>query len=213
MNNLEKQIIYSAILRLANEDEILSPAERRDVISELCRGLCDMSLDEILNRTQNNRKLRLKRGDTATNDAYTGLAGEITMDTDTGIIRVHDGETVGGVAMARAMDIIGDWVVESQLPTAENNYTWYRKYKSGWVEMGGKSNSQEIVLPIEMQSTNYLIQLTGTCMSSNNNVYVFGYRDVTTTSFTTQGNVLNSSGGSAVANTANKNWYVCGFAK
>lgn len=42
----------------------------------------------------------------ATNDVYTGLAGEITMDTDTGIIRVHDGETVGGVAMARAMDLI-----------------------------------------------------------------------------------------------------------
>ena len=153
MNDLEKQIIYSAILRLANEDEILSPAERRDVISELCRGLCDMSLDEILNKTRNNRKLRLKRGDTATNDAYTGLAGEITMDTDTGIIRVHDGETVGGVAMARAMDIAGDWVVESQLPTAENNYTWYRKYKSGWVEMGGTINT----VPATEESTIYFI--------------------------------------------------------
>ena len=30
-----------------------------------------------------------------------------------------------------------DYVVESQLPTAENNYTWYRLYKSGWVEQGG----------------------------------------------------------------------------
>lgn len=30
-----------------------------------------------------------------------------------------------------------DYVVASQAPTAENNYTWYRKYKSGWVEQGG----------------------------------------------------------------------------
>ncbi|MBO4672683.1 MAG: hypothetical protein J5608_03465, partial [Alphaproteobacteria bacterium] len=30
-----------------------------------------------------------------------------------------------------------DYVIESQNPTAENNYTWYRKYKSGWIEQGG----------------------------------------------------------------------------
>lgn len=32
-----------------------------------------------------------------------------------------------------------DYVVESQAPTSSNNYTWYRKYKSGWVEQGGKA--------------------------------------------------------------------------
>lgn len=31
-----------------------------------------------------------------------------------------------------------DYVVESQSPTADNNYTWYRKYKSGFIEIGGK---------------------------------------------------------------------------
>ena len=30
-----------------------------------------------------------------------------------------------------------DFVVESQEPTSANNHTWYRKYKSGWVEQGG----------------------------------------------------------------------------
>lgn len=30
-----------------------------------------------------------------------------------------------------------DYVVSSQLPTAQNEYKWYRKYKSGWVEQGG----------------------------------------------------------------------------
>ena len=30
-----------------------------------------------------------------------------------------------------------DYVVEYQLPTAANNYRWYRLYKSGWIEQGG----------------------------------------------------------------------------
>ena len=105
MNTIEKQIIYSAVLRLANSEEELTPAERRDVINELCRGLCDMSLDEILNKTENQRKLRIKRGGTNDNDEYVGLAGEITMDTDAKTIRIHDGETTGGVAMAKKSEI------------------------------------------------------------------------------------------------------------
>lgn len=49
-----------------------------------------------------------------------------------------------------------DYVVESQLPTAENNYTWYRKYKSGWVEQGGEITTSGVVtLPIEMSNTHY----------------------------------------------------------
>lgn len=211
MNNLEKQIIYSAVLRLANEDEILSPAERRDVISELCHGLCDMSLDEILSHTENNRKLRLKRGDTTANDAYMGLAGEITMDTDTGIIRVHDGETVGGVAMARAMDIAGDWVVESQLPTAENNYTWYRKYKSGWVEMGGEVNLANdtfvtITLPVEMSNTLYHVQKTGIGVSTGTTASYRSYciTNRTTTSFQTFAQQMSTDGFI---------WHLCGMAK
>lgn len=58
-----------------------------------------------------------------------------------------------------------DTVIEYQAPTAENNYTWYRKYKSGWVEQGGittttvisagYSADRTIVYPIEMADTNY----------------------------------------------------------
>ena len=32
-----------------------------------------------------------------------------------------------------------DYVIESQEPTSANGYTWYRKYKSGWVEQGGRA--------------------------------------------------------------------------
>jgi len=55
-----------------------------------------------------------------------------------------------------------DYVVESQEPNAGNGYTWYRKYKSGWVEQGGQissttasSASKTVNLPITMTDTNY----------------------------------------------------------
>lgn len=51
-----------------------------------------------------------------------------------------------------------DYVVESQEPTSANGYTWYRKYKSGWVEQGGRalvpatnglsSSSVTVTLPV-----------------------------------------------------------------
>ena len=64
-----------------------------------------------------------------------------------------------------------DFVVESQLPTAENNYTWYRKYKSGWVEQGGIYNSADLTFVVEMADSNYYLFLqprnTSGCYSMN----------------------------------------------
>lgn len=60
-----------------------------------------------------------------------------------------------------------DVVIEYQVPTAENNYTWYRKYASGWVEQGGyiasstgTSSIFSLTLPVEMADTNYQFQKT-----------------------------------------------------
>ena len=52
-----------------------------------------------------SRVLQIRRGTTAQNDNFTGLAGEITYDTDAKTIRVHDGATLGGVTLARADEI------------------------------------------------------------------------------------------------------------
>ena len=53
-----------------------------------------------------------------------------------------------------------DYVVEKQDPTSANGYTWYRKYKSGWVEQGGQFtlayNGTTVTLPIELDNTNYV---------------------------------------------------------
>ena len=35
-----------------------------------------------------------------------------------------------------------DAIVEYQLPTAANDYKWYRKYASGWIEQGGMVTGQ-----------------------------------------------------------------------
>lgn len=48
-------------------------------------------------------------------------------------------ETCTGV-LADVAALKYDYVVDFQAPTAENNYTWFRKYKSGWVEQGGKQS-------------------------------------------------------------------------
>lgn len=48
------------------------------------------------------RILQIRRGTTQQNDNFTGMMGEITFDTDTKTLRVHDGETLGGIKIARA---------------------------------------------------------------------------------------------------------------
>ena len=53
-----------------------------------------------------------------------------------------------------------DAVIDYQEPTADNGYTWYRKYKGGWVEQGGQFTltyaGTTVTLPIELDSTGYV---------------------------------------------------------
>ena len=56
--------------------------------------------------------VQLHRGTTAQNDAYTGLEGEITVDTTTGAIRVHDGKTKGG-------NLVGNKIVYAESEPAD----------------------------------------------------------------------------------------------
>lgn len=100
-------------------------------------------------------QLQLRRGTKIQNDAFVGAEGELSYDTTTKGVRVHDGATAGGVQIAT--------LVAVQYPTSENNYTWARKYSDGWVEQGGKTSqttSETVVLPFEMANTNYCVQLT-----------------------------------------------------
>ena len=125
-------------------------------------------------------QLQLRKGTKIQNDAFTGAEAELTYDTTTKGLRIHDGETQGGNLI--------DSVVFFQAPTAENNYTWARKYASGWVEQGGltaTTTDTTVSLPVEMADANYSIIATsykadaGSSGASNNGLTV-GQRTTTT---------------------------------
>lgn len=105
-------------------------------------------------------QLQMRSGTTLQNNIFTGAPGEITYDTEKKNLRIHDGVTVGGMEIASAG--AADYVAEWQTPTEENGYTWYRKYKSGWVEQGGilsvnSDNSLYVAtFAITMANTNYM---------------------------------------------------------
>ena len=47
-------------------------------------------------------QVQFRRGTTAQNNAFTGAVGEVVVDTDLEILRVHDGVLVGGYALVGA---------------------------------------------------------------------------------------------------------------
>jgi hypothetical protein len=51
-------------------------------------------------------------------------------------------------------------VIEFQMPTSTNSYTWYRKYSDGWCEQGGIcATTTSLIYPVTMADTNYTIFL------------------------------------------------------
>ncbi len=51
------------------------------------------------------RQVQLRRGTTAEHSTFTGLVGEVTVDTDKDVVVVHDGSTAGGVPLLTAADL------------------------------------------------------------------------------------------------------------
>ncbi len=110
-----------------------------------------------------SKQIKIRRGTAAEYETFVGAEGEITMDTTNKTLRVHDGVTPGGTILAKqgeGMPANSDYVIGFQTPSSSNNYTWYRKYKSGWIEQGGVCTPSgngdfSITLPKVMQSSNY----------------------------------------------------------
>lgn len=97
-----------------------------------------------------------------------------------------------------------DFIVESQEPTAGNNYTWYRKYKSGWVEQGGikVANTTTVNFPVTMANTDYWYIVKGNYNNASGS-YASSHDYVTTKNTT---NFVLSTGGTTVC------WQVNGMA-
>ena len=74
-------------------------------------------------------------------------------------------EQTAGLNAEMFNDLNAHKVIDFQVPTASNGYTWYRKYADGWVEQGGYiavlgQQNTTITLPVEMAGTNYVVQIT-----------------------------------------------------
>lgn len=89
----------------------------------------------------------------------TSLIGTITLGANGVISDFNPKQTFHAVDYNEA-----DFVIAFQRPTFANDYTWYRKYKSGWVEQGGigdaSTTGEAVTFPIVMDSTYYVHQVT-----------------------------------------------------
>ncbi len=159
-----------------------------------------------------SRQIQLRRGTDDEHRAFIGAIGELTVDTTNKTLRLHDGITPGGLKMARIDDMPAslipadaEYVIASQMPTAENNYTWYRKYNSGWVEQGGYTRFDTITnLPIVMSDSNYTVTATPASGVGGSSTWT---QDRTSTSFKCCG---QNYGGQYITSGTKACWHVSG---
>ena len=107
-------------------------------------------------------------------------------------------------------------VVAEQLPTAENNYTWYRKYANGWVEMGGHitpqdNNAISITYPVSLTTAKIPTVNTSSTYTGDIFIYVQQVLTMSTTGFTCRGKTVGTNGISAWENHS-CDWEVKGMA-
>ena len=67
-------------------------------------------------------QVQFRRGTTSQNNAFTGAAGEISVDTEVKTIRIHDGSTQGGITLARA-DLTNTSAITGSSTTTLTNKT------------------------------------------------------------------------------------------
>lgn len=146
---------------------------------------------------------------------WTGTMAEyeaiVTKDPETEYIITDD---IGGSAteIGQITEALNDkvdkghQVIEFQAPTADNGYTWYRKYADGWVEQGGHIglNKTSVSLAVEIADADYQCIITFRKMSGNTGTVTFQYLGTTT----------QTSTGFTVVSTSSsyRNWQVSGMA-
>lgn len=110
-----------------------------------------------------------------------------------------------------------DYVVESQEPTEANGYTWYRLYKSGWVEQGGQfvhpkqgtntEISTTVSLPVIMSNTNYYVSPLTFITDGGNTTHIRNNKnDRTTTTL-----IIYTYSTTSIIRSYTVNWQVSGM--
>lgn len=150
--------------------------DRKDELDELCTQYSEIADKESTETLL--ARITAIHNEIVEIDAKIAALGDVsTLRTDV-TTNTNDITTLKGY----------DYVIESQTPTAQNNYTWYRKYKSGWVEQGGKASleftttgqNNTVSLPVTMLDDNYTVILT-LCKRYGNKF--IGIHTQTTTNF------------------------------
>ena len=105
-------------------------------------------------------------------------------------------ENTAGVVTEDFNELNAHKVIAFQAPTAQNNYTWYRKYADGWVEQGGQFatvdtsyHTESITLSVAMSDANYSCFIS---CASTGSAYVPLIQNKTTTGFVAY-NVVNAT--------------------
>jgi hypothetical protein len=189
--------------------------DRKDELDELCT-----QYSEIADKESTTTLLaRIS----AIHDEIVEIDAKITALGDISTLRTDVTTNTNDITTLKGYD----YVIESQTPTAQNNYTWYRKYKSGWVEQGGKTtnftnttassaDNKTINIPIKMLNTEYYIQATKAFNRTlgNGTASGYSYRAIlasvlsTTQIMIEEWNNENTSGTAVYAE-----WYVCGISE
>lgn len=86
---------------------------------------------------------------------YVSLTAYATAIAQTGWCDKIGWDGAGNTAFRVPTITPGHYIIKTQKPTAENNYTWYKLYADGWVEQGGKTSTSTVPFPIIMADTNY----------------------------------------------------------
>ena len=188
-------------------DELDEFDEKYDELTDLeSLQILETKIDTVSTQITNLGDISTLREDVSDLKTTTGNH-TTTIASHTNSIGTLDTRTTG----------IIDYVIASQTPTADNNYTWYRKYKSGWVEMGGQIkggftkantwNTRTVTLPVIMANTDYVGTVMTTWNYSAGNAY---YQDeIYCSAGTTTEMTLSYINMSDLANTI-CNWTACG---
>jgi len=169
---------------ILNQDQNYTMEVLKDFNGELENF--DTKYNEIID-TESTQTL-ISKIDTASTQ-ITNLGDISTLRQDVTDLKTTTGEhTTNITALNTLTNGMIDYVIASQNPTADNNYTWYRKYKSGWVEQGGKvsvpavgqnqAGSATVTFSVDVQ--NYSAQITRT-NDPGNTLYVTYRTDTRTT--------------------------------
>jgi len=113
--------------------------------------------------------LQLRKGTTAENDAFTGSIGEVTVDTTTNTLRVHDGTNSGGQVVGRTYTAGNGLVVSNdQFSLADNGVG------ASQLKIDGNGTSGQVLISDGDGTFSYETLLGGTGVTYNSGTISIG---------------------------------------